>query len=108
MAPRITVHLLDPADRTVLATIHPDGSVTGTANPALRRTIQEALADPVGDYDLRLRAFVPGPASRYDGRSLEWVACVQGALLARGLCGRALGYRRRPPAGHAPDPTPRG
>jgi hypothetical protein len=108
MAPRITVHPLDPADRTVLATIHPDGSVTGTADPALRRAIQEALADPIGDYDPRLRAFVPGPASRYDGHSLEWVACIQGALLARGLCGRALGYRRRLSAGHAPGPTPRG
>ncbi len=101
MAPRITVHPLDPADRTILATIHPDGSVTGTADPALRRAIQEALADPVGDDDPRLRAFVPGPASRYDRHSLEWVACIQGALLACGLSGRAIGYRHRPPGPRA-------
>src|SRR3712207_2445821 len=102
MGPRLTGHPLDPADRTVLATIHQDGSLTGTTDPALRGTIQGALADPDGDYDPRLRAFVPGPASRYDGHSLEWVACIQGALLARALCGRAIGYRRRLPAGHAP------
>ena len=109
MAPRSTVHPLDPADRTVLATIRPDGSVTGTADPALRRAIQEALVDPAGDYDPRLRAFVPGPATRYDDHSLAWVACIQGALLARGLSGRALGYRRRLSAGHAgaPGRTPR-
>ncbi len=58
-------------------------SVTGTDDPALLRTIREALADPVGEYDPRL-GFVPGPASRYDRQSLAWAACVQNALVARG------------------------
>ncbi len=69
MQQRSTVHRLDPADRTVLSTSHPDGSVTGTADPALLRTIGEALANPVGEYDPRLRAIVPRPASRYDSQS---------------------------------------
>ncbi len=69
MQQRSTVHRLDPADRTVLATSHLDGSVTGTDDPALLRTIREVLADPVGEYDPRLRAIVPRPASRYDRQS---------------------------------------
>lgn len=98
MKKRITVHRIDPRDKTVLATIHPEGAVTGTDDPALLRTIQEALADPAGDYDPRLRAFVPGPASRYDSQSMEWAACVQNALFARGLTARAIGYQWRKPA----------
>ncbi len=40
--------------------------MTGTDDPALLRTIREALADPGGEYAPRLRAIVPGPALHYD------------------------------------------
>ena len=99
MGKRITVHNLDDADdANVLAIIHPDGTITGTDDPVLVRTSRDALADPSGDHDPRFRGFVPGPATRYDGQSLEWAACIQGALLDRGLRGRAIGYRWRRPA----------
>ncbi len=108
MGKRIAVHRIDPKDKTVLAVIHPDGSVTGTDDPVLLQTIQDALADPAGDYDPRFRAFLPGPASRYDGESLEWAACVQNALFARGLTGRAIGYQWRKPTRAGQDKPRRG
>jgi hypothetical protein len=98
----------DPHDATPVAVLYPDGRITGTADPALVQTIQQALAVPDTSIYMPAHYFLQGPASRYNPNHWRWPLAVGAALWSRGLRGRPVGWTLPPtpmPPGASPDPA---
>ena len=97
MTPHLMVYSLDDPDTAgPLAAVHPDGAITGTLDPALARTIRDAVRDPLTTVYTADHRMVLGPATRHDPRGRDWLGLVCAALARRGLRGVPVGYPQAP------------
>ena len=97
MNPHVVVYSLDDPDPAgPLATVHADGTITGTLDPALAHTIRAAVRDPLTTAYTPDHRMVLGPATRHDPRGRDWPGLVCAALARRGLRGVPVGYPQAP------------
>lgn len=97
----VTVHRSRPTDTEILAVIHAPETITGTADPALVRTIRAALDNAQAIYEPLHRGDLRGPARDHTG--LDWALVVLGNLYRAGLRGDAVGFTWPEPEPDYPD-----
>ena len=97
------VYNAEDDDGPLLAAINADGTISGIADPALDRTIRDAVRDPLTTVYTPDQRMVRGPAIGHDPRGRDWAALVCTALARHGLRGVPIGYPQAPaPWDHDP------